>query len=212
MTPRSWRGSLLVSLPSTAHLPSLQPAARCQRTSPHAPCPQVPKMLGALRSEWCPASLVVSFKLETDQQILLKKVCVWGGGWGWGGGWVGGCLNRWLHGRCTHASRHCCPGSTLPPRIERPTCPHLVPPHAGVRRHRGVRRGPGGGQRAAFTQRPGVAGGARGDPRIVMAMWRCHGYCTRRVRCQHGWDRGRHAAAKLPLAHLNCHSAPRQHC
>ncbi len=35
---------------------------------------QVPKMLGALRQQWCPQSMVVSFKLETDQQILLKKV------------------------------------------------------------------------------------------------------------------------------------------
>ncbi|KAL4424661.1 hypothetical protein ABPG77_004468 [Micractinium sp. CCAP 211/92] len=34
---------------------------------------KVPKMLGALRQQWCPQSMVVSFKLETDQRILLKK-------------------------------------------------------------------------------------------------------------------------------------------
>jgi hypothetical protein len=34
---------------------------------------KVPKMLGALRHEWSPAAMVVSFKLETDIQILLQK-------------------------------------------------------------------------------------------------------------------------------------------
>lgn len=37
------------------------------------PAGQVPKMLGALRHEWSPAAMVVSFKLETDIQILLQK-------------------------------------------------------------------------------------------------------------------------------------------
>eukprot|EP00002_Diphylleia_rotans_P018480 TRINITY_DN3579_c0_g1_i1.p1 TRINITY_DN3579_c0_g1~~TRINITY_DN3579_c0_g1_i1.p1 ORF type:complete len:187 (-),score=46.76 TRINITY_DN3579_c0_g1_i1:77-637(-) len=32
-----------------------------------------PKVLGVLRSRWCPNAYVVSFKLETDQQILIKK-------------------------------------------------------------------------------------------------------------------------------------------
>lgn len=31
-------------------------------------------MLGALRHAWCPAAMLVSFKLETDEQILLRKV------------------------------------------------------------------------------------------------------------------------------------------
>lgn len=31
-------------------------------------------MLGALRHEWSPAAMIVSFKLETDIQILLQKV------------------------------------------------------------------------------------------------------------------------------------------
>ena len=35
---------------------------------------RVPKMLGALRHRWCPSAMVVSFKLETDQHILLQKV------------------------------------------------------------------------------------------------------------------------------------------
>ena len=35
---------------------------------------QVPKMLGTLRSTWAPQAFIVSFKLETDEQILIKKV------------------------------------------------------------------------------------------------------------------------------------------
>ena len=35
---------------------------------------QVPKMLGTLRSTWAPEAFIVSFKLETDEQILIKKV------------------------------------------------------------------------------------------------------------------------------------------
>ena len=34
---------------------------------------QVPKMLGKLTKEWAPRSFVVSFKLETDEQILFQK-------------------------------------------------------------------------------------------------------------------------------------------
>lgn len=37
---------------------------------------QVPKMLGELTHEWAPKSFVVSFKLETDEEILLDKA--WG--------------------------------------------------------------------------------------------------------------------------------------
>ena len=35
---------------------------------------QVPKMLGTLRSTWAPEAFIVSFKLETDEQILISKV------------------------------------------------------------------------------------------------------------------------------------------
>lgn len=35
---------------------------------------QVPKLLGVLRSEWCPQAFVVSFKLETDPSILMSKI------------------------------------------------------------------------------------------------------------------------------------------
>ena len=35
--------------------------------------PQVPKMLGMLRREWAPEALAVSFKLETDEQLLVDK-------------------------------------------------------------------------------------------------------------------------------------------
>ncbi|KAL4854319.1 Phosphopantothenate--cysteine ligase 1 [Chlorella vulgaris] len=34
---------------------------------------KVPKMLGTLRRCWCPAAMLVSFKLETDEQLLLRK-------------------------------------------------------------------------------------------------------------------------------------------
>ena len=33
----------------------------------------VPKMLGKLKSEWCPNAFVVSFKLETDASLLTSK-------------------------------------------------------------------------------------------------------------------------------------------
>jgi phosphopantothenate-cysteine ligase len=33
----------------------------------------VPKMIGKLRNEWCPAAYVVTFKLETDTDLLVKK-------------------------------------------------------------------------------------------------------------------------------------------
>jgi hypothetical protein len=37
-------------------------------------CVQVPKMLYALRHYWSPGCMLVSFKLETDESILLRKV------------------------------------------------------------------------------------------------------------------------------------------
>ena len=33
----------------------------------------VPKVLGAVKAEWAPAALVVSFKLETNEHVLLAK-------------------------------------------------------------------------------------------------------------------------------------------
>lgn len=33
----------------------------------------VPKLIGKLRSEWCPEAFIVTFKLETDSSILLGK-------------------------------------------------------------------------------------------------------------------------------------------
>ena len=36
--------------------------------------PKVPKMVAALRQTWAPRAFVVSFKLETDETILLRKV------------------------------------------------------------------------------------------------------------------------------------------
>jgi phosphopantothenate-cysteine ligase len=33
----------------------------------------VPKVLGKLKSEWCPRAYVISFKLETDESLLISK-------------------------------------------------------------------------------------------------------------------------------------------
>lgn len=33
----------------------------------------MPKVLGTLRKEWCPEAFAVSFKLETDEGLLLQK-------------------------------------------------------------------------------------------------------------------------------------------
>lgn len=35
---------------------------------------KTPKMLGRLRHEWAPSCFIVSFKLETDTNILVHKV------------------------------------------------------------------------------------------------------------------------------------------
>ena len=40
---------------------------------PRLPLNRVPKMLGMLRSTWCPEAFLISFKLETDDAILLQK-------------------------------------------------------------------------------------------------------------------------------------------
>ncbi|KAL5779582.1 hypothetical protein ACOSQ2_010319 [Xanthoceras sorbifolium] len=37
---------------------------------------QVPKMLRVLRKEWAPMAFCISFKLETDTNILLEKACM----------------------------------------------------------------------------------------------------------------------------------------
>lgn len=39
----------------------------------HLDLKPVPKLLGRLKSEWCPRAFVVSFKLETDESILMAK-------------------------------------------------------------------------------------------------------------------------------------------
>jgi hypothetical protein len=49
----------------------------CIMCTPRGVCVQVPKMLYALRHYWSPGCMLVSFKLETDESILLRKVgCV----------------------------------------------------------------------------------------------------------------------------------------
>lgn len=32
-------------------------------------------MLGVLTQQWAPQAMIISFKLETDQSILIYKVC-----------------------------------------------------------------------------------------------------------------------------------------
>jgi hypothetical protein len=52
------------------------PAARGHRGMPTVAVltrSQVPKLLGVLTRCWCPRAFVVSFKLETDQAILIDK-------------------------------------------------------------------------------------------------------------------------------------------
>ena len=71
-------------------------------------------MLGALRAVWCPQAMVVSFKLETDQAILLQKV---------GGGPAG-----------SRGHPTCCGGGPASLRCPRRlAAPHLTLP--GVRRY-----------------------------------------------------------------------------
>lgn len=151
----------------------------------HTPPKQVPKMLGALRHEWSPAAMVVSFKLETDIQILLQKARS-GRGWETRSSTGLHCCYAALLWRtaeepavplpaleaCRHALCRCIPPlfsvQTSPllskpsPLLSNPSAhPPLAPP--GLRRHRGVRRAPGGGQRASLAQGPRMAGGAAGE-------------------------------------------------
>lgn len=39
----------------------------------HLTLDRVPKMLGVLRNEWCPLAMIASFKLETDESLLISK-------------------------------------------------------------------------------------------------------------------------------------------
>lgn len=39
----------------------------------HLTLQKVPKALGALKSRWCPRAMIVSFKLETDEALLIAK-------------------------------------------------------------------------------------------------------------------------------------------
>jgi phosphopantothenate-cysteine ligase len=35
---------------------------------------QTPKMLGKIKSEWCPQAMLITFKLESDKEIIFYKV------------------------------------------------------------------------------------------------------------------------------------------
>lgn len=62
-------------------------------------------MLGELVNKWAPRAFTVSFKLETDQRILVHKV-------GGGGGRMGASAGEWGRGREALQPDHFC---RLPP-------------------------------------------------------------------------------------------------
>ena len=106
---------------------------------------RVPKMLGALRHHWCPSAMVVSFKLETDQHILLHKV---------GGGHME--LQWWGSSNAVLLQS----AVLILFAIHLLSCGSLTHslPAAGMWRGGGVWCAAGGRQRAALTQGQGVAG------------------------------------------------------
>jgi phosphopantothenate---cysteine ligase (ATP) len=73
---------VLAAAVSDFYLPDAQRVEHKIQSSAHArdglrvDLQPMPKMLGVLKREWCPRALVVSFKLETDKDILLQKA--WG--------------------------------------------------------------------------------------------------------------------------------------
>jgi hypothetical protein len=84
-------------------------------------------MLGVLRHEWAPGAFVVSFKLETDETILLDKV-----------GWRGG-GSRVLEGHRAAALRHQTPGAApVPASLHQVFAPPLTPQAAGAVERYGV--------------------------------------------------------------------------
>ena len=96
-----WRASFLWGVlwactqPSCLHFPpTLQAEHKIQSSGGPLTLTlrRVPKMLGALRRRWCPSAMVASFKLETDQRLLLGKVRLAG---------VAACC--WSHSSCSIA-------------------------------------------------------------------------------------------------------------
>lgn len=92
----------------------------------------VPKMIGMVTREWCPAAFTVSFKLETDQALLVPKVR---------GAMVSQLSQVAPHtaGLC-HICRLCRQPLTLPrpptrtPTLPRPRCPSHPRPRPCTRR------------------------------------------------------------------------------
>ncbi|KAI7749274.1 hypothetical protein M8C21_009286 [Ambrosia artemisiifolia] len=68
-------GGYLLKLPFTTIFEYLQAVHKIQSASGPLDMrlAQVPKMLAVLRKEWAPTAFCVSFKLETDKEILLEK-------------------------------------------------------------------------------------------------------------------------------------------
>ena len=117
-------------------------------------CWQVPKMLGTLHHDWCPRAMVVSFKLETEEHLLVKKVRKWA------------CIKRLGGSSCllpVPRGLPCCWCRSIARR-------HALV-HAGPRGHPAARRAAGCGQHAAHAQGPGVPG-ERSGGRCVSGLFR----------------------------------------
>lgn len=132
---------------------------------------QVPKMLGSLRSSWCPDAMLVSFKLETDEQILLRKV-----------GPARFCPRMGLHLRLAPVNRrgagscgHVVGAQTLSGCRTTSRSTPCQCCAAGLQCGGKLRRAPRGGQRAALSQGPPLAG--RPGCRSSGAWHTCRGAC-----------------------------------
>ena len=96
----------------------------------------VPKKLGELKSTWCPDSFVVSFKLETDAAILLKKAS--GALSNYGVDLVVANLLQSRFSTATLVSR------SSPPSLSSPASPSSSPPYLPVVSTVVLTRPPGG--------------------------------------------------------------------
>mmetsp|Transcript_28855 Transcript_28855/g.73616 ORF Transcript_28855/g.73616 Transcript_28855/m.73616 type:complete len:346 (-) Transcript_28855:605-1642(-) len=90
----------------------------------HLRLAKVPKMLGVLTRVWAPDAMVVSFKLETDQSILLNKAAGALSNYG-----VHAVVANILHTRKDHvlvvSPAHALPGPTGQDSVLLPDCVHV---------------------------------------------------------------------------------------
>ena len=71
--PRGGRLRLLRAVVNAAGAQDAEPRRLFKPSALVIRLQQTPKMLGHVRHSWCPAAFVVSFKLETDPEILHRK-------------------------------------------------------------------------------------------------------------------------------------------